>query len=90
MPPADPAPSVDVFYDSLSPYGTWVYVNGYGSCWRPTVVVANPGWQPYFDGGHWVYTDSGWYWMSDYSWGWAPLHWSCVRGLDSFWRARPY
>ncbi|HEY5911755.1 MAG TPA: DUF6600 domain-containing protein [Verrucomicrobiae bacterium] len=72
-PPAEPV-SYPVFYDSLAPYGTWVYVSGYGRCWRPTVVAVNPTWQPYFDGGHWVYTDCGWYWMSDYSWGWAPFH----------------
>jgi hypothetical protein len=38
------------------------------------VVIYNPGWQPYCDHGHWVYTDCGWYWFSDYSWGWAPFH----------------
>ncbi len=75
-PPAPPAEEVSapVFYDSLAPYGTWVDVTGYGRCWRPTVAVVNPVWQPYYDGGHWVYTDCGWYWMSDYSWGWAPFH----------------
>lgn len=62
------------FYEPLSPYGNWVYVSGYGRCWRPTVAVVNPGWEPYFDGGRWVYTDYGWYWVSDYSWGWAPFH----------------
>jgi hypothetical protein len=66
--------TVDYFYDTLSPYGSWVYVEGYGRCWRPTVVVGNVGWHPYGDHGHWVYTDDGWYWMSDYSWGWAPFH----------------
>jgi hypothetical protein len=76
---ADVAPpptvvTVDYFYDTLSPYGSWVYVEGYGRCWRPTVMVGNAGWQPYGDHGHWVYTDDGWYWMSDYSWGWAPFH----------------
>ncbi len=66
--------TVDCFYDTLAPYGTWVYVDGYGQCWRPSVVVYNPGWQPYCDHGHWVYTGCGWYWFSDYSWGWAPFH----------------
>ena len=66
--------TVDYFYDTLAPYGTWVDVEGYGRCWRPTVMVGNAGWQPYGDHGHWVYTDDGWYWMSDYSWGWAPFH----------------
>jgi hypothetical protein len=63
-----------VFYDSLAPYGTWVDVAGYGPCWQPTVVIANPYWRPYCDSGRWVYSDCGWYWMSGYSWGWAPFH----------------
>jgi hypothetical protein len=66
--------TVNSFYDTLAPYGSWVDVDGYGRCWRPSVVVYNPGWQPYGDHGHWVYTDCGWYWSSDYSWGWAPFH----------------
>jgi hypothetical protein len=66
--------TVNYFYDNLAPYGTWVNVDGYGRCWRPSVVIYNPGWQPYGDHGHWVYTDRGWYWSSDYSWGWAPFH----------------
>ena len=70
--PADSA--YEPFYDSLAPYGTWVDVEGYGPCWQPTVVIVNPGWQPYCDGGRWVYTDCGWYWLSGYSWGWAPFH----------------
>jgi hypothetical protein len=66
--------TVNYFYDTLTPYGSWVDVDGYGRCWRPSVVLYNPGWQPYCDHGHWVYTDCGWYWFSDYSWGWAPFH----------------
>ena len=72
-----PAPAEitdDTFYDSLAPYGNWVNVEGYGPCWQPTVVLVNPYWQPYYDCGHWAYTDCGWYWMSGYSWGWAPFH----------------
>ncbi len=70
-----PAPvTVNYFYDTLSPYGNWVMVNGYGRCWQPGVAIYNHDWQPYGDHGHWVYTDSGWYWVSDYSWGWAPFH----------------
>lgn len=76
-PPAEETPSpetVNYFYDSLAPYGTWIDVEGYGRCWRPTVVVTTPGWRPYSHGGRWAWTDSGWYWYSDYSWGWAPFH----------------
>ena len=68
------APPADYFYDSLAPYGTWVDVPDYGRCWQPAVVVANPLWRPYYDRGHWVYTDCGWYWNSGYTWGWAPFH----------------
>ena len=71
-------PATDIvpssFDETLSPYGTWIDLDGYGRCWQPSVVVVNPQWQPYFDSGHWVYTDCGWYWASDYSWGWAPFH----------------
>ncbi len=73
-----PAPQVNVtatyFYDSLSPYGSWIEVEGYGRCWQPSAVVVDRGWTPYVDRGHWVYSDCGWYWSSDYSWGWAPFH----------------
>jgi hypothetical protein len=62
------------FYDTLSPYGGWVNVEGYGMCWQPTVVIYNGDWQPYCDHGHWVYTNCGWYWVSDYSWGEATFH----------------
>ena len=62
------------FYDTLAPYGTWVDVAGYGPCWQPSVVIVNPEWQPYCNGGQWLYTDCGWYWRSGYSWGWAPFH----------------
>jgi hypothetical protein len=68
--PAD----VGYFYNDLSPYGTWVSLEGYGWCWQPRAVVISRAWRPYCDGGHWVYTDAGWFWQSDYSWGWAPFH----------------
>lgn len=69
-----PEVTVNYFYDSLAPYGSWVDVEGYGRCWRPTVGAVSAGWRPYCDNGYWVYTDSGWYWQSYYSWGWAPFH----------------
>ena len=74
-PPAQPTDvTQNYFYDTLSPYGGWVNVEGYGLCWRPTVVVYDSNWQPYCDHGHWIYTDSGWYWVSDYSWGATAFH----------------
>ncbi|HXD00662.1 MAG TPA: DUF6600 domain-containing protein [Verrucomicrobiae bacterium] len=70
----DAPEDVNYFYGDLSPYGQWVDLEGYGWCWQPSVVATNPGWQPYCDDGHWVYTDAGWFWQSDYDWGWAPFH----------------
>ena len=67
-PPPVPV-TVNYFNDQLTPYGSWVELEGYGRCWRPTVVAYDTGWRPYCDRGHWVYTDHGWYWNSDYSWG---------------------
>jgi hypothetical protein len=75
-PPEQPPTEVTVnhFYDSLAPYGTWIDIPGYGRCWRPTIAVTVNGWRPYEHGGRWIWTDAGWYWYSDYSWGWAPFH----------------
>jgi hypothetical protein len=61
--------TVNYFYQNLSPYGSWVEVDGYGRCWRPNTVVYDSSWRPYCDRGRWVYTDCGWYWDSDYAWG---------------------
>ena len=69
-----PPVEVNYFYNDLSPYGSWVVLEGYGWCWQPRAVVIRHGWRPYCDGGHWIFSDCGWYWHSDYSWGWAPFH----------------
>jgi hypothetical protein len=74
QPETQPAPvTVDYFNTTLSPYGSWVVVAGYGRCWRPTAAVYDSTWQPYCDRGQWVYTDCGWYWNSSYAWG-ATFH----------------
>jgi hypothetical protein len=62
---------VNIFYEELAPYGTWLWVEGYGRVWQPHGVP--PGWRPYTD-GRWVFTDAGWTWVSDWEWGWAPFH----------------
>lgn len=64
--------SFQVFYDQLSPYGSWVNYSNYGYVWIPTDVPV--GFRPYSTGGHWIYTEEGWTWISDYTWGWAPFH----------------
>ena len=63
--------SFQVFYDDLSPYGTWVNSPAYGYIWIPN---AEAGFSPYATNGYWAYTDYGWTWVSNYSWGWAPFH----------------
>ena len=74
------------FYQTLSPYGNWVTIDGYGTVWQPTVTVIDTSWRPYMNGGRWIYTDCGWYWNSDYAWGstfhygrwfYAPTHGWC-------------
>lgn len=69
-----PPVSAGVFYDTLAPYGEWIYVGNYGRVWRPSVAVVGAGFRPYGPGGHWVHTDYGWSFESDWSWGWAPFH----------------
>ena len=63
--------SVDFFYDSLSPYGSWIDSPRYGQVWAPRHVAR--GWRPYVY-GRWVYTDYGWTWVSNERWAWATYH----------------
>lgn len=68
---AQPNVSFQVFYDQLSPYGTWVNYPDYGYVWVP---AGGSDFRPYSTRGHWIYADEGWTWVSGYSWGWAPFH----------------
>ncbi|MBV4357161.1 DUF6600 domain-containing protein [Pinibacter aurantiacus] len=61
---------INVFYNTLSPYGRWIDYGSYGRVW----ICNTPGFTPYETAGHWAYTDYGWTWVSDYDWGWAPFH----------------
>ncbi len=65
---------VNVFYQTLSPHGRWIDMQGMGLCWQPAVAVATTGWHPYCQNGRWVWSTRGWYWQSSYPWGWAPFH----------------
>lgn len=69
-----PDVTVDYLYETLAPYGEWVFIEGYSWCWRPSVVTYQADWRPYSNNGRWVYSDYGWYWLSDYTWGWAAFH----------------
>jgi hypothetical protein len=85
VPPAGPegTPDFNTFHDQLASDGSWVDVPGDGPCWRPAILTSNPDWRPYYDGGHWVYTDDGWYWQSDYPWGGVVFHYGR-------WRLNPH
>lgn len=72
-------------YEDLDDYGDWSYVAGYGTCWRPRVVVA--GWAPYRF-GHWAWVGPwGWTWIADEPWGFAPFHYGrwAYGGTGWFW-----
>ena len=73
-----PSVSFQVFYDELSPYGSWIETPDYGYAWVPNVQGE---FAPYSTNGDWVYTDAGWTWVSKYPWGWAPFHYG--RWYDS-------
>src|ERR1043166_1340907 len=63
---------INLFFTSLSPYGSWVPSPDYNYVWVPTQVDAN--WSPYTN-GHWVYTDRyGWYFVSDEPFAWVVYH----------------
>lgn len=63
--------SLQVFYDELQPYGSWIDHGRYGYVWMPHV---GSGFVPYGSNGYWVQTAYGNTWVSDYAWGWAPFH----------------
>lgn len=83
--PAGPPASqleASLFWDALSPYGDWLWVDPWGWVWTPWDV--GPGWRPYTD-GHWVWTHLGWTWVSEQPWGWAPFHYGRWTDHPSGW-----
>jgi len=70
-------------YEDLDEYGDWSYVAGYGTCWRPRVVVG--GWAPYRF-GHWAWVGPwGWTWVEDEPWGFAPFHYGRWAFVNAGW-----
>jgi hypothetical protein len=55
---------------ALDGYGQWVWVDGLGEVWYPSVAA---DWRPYTH-GRWVYTSMGWTWVSYEPWGYFPHH----------------
>jgi hypothetical protein len=75
--------SFEFFFDNLSPYGEWIEVDGYGTCWVPSGMDEN--WAPYTD-GYWTYTDAGWTWVSYEDFGDIVYHYGrWVRVVDTGW-----
>src|SRR5215471_3494907 len=64
--------NLQVFFDQLSPFGTWINNPRFGFVWIPRQVPR--GFRPYATSGHWVFTPDGWAWVSNFSWGWATFH----------------
>lgn len=73
--------SVDPFYEPLSPYGDWMFVEPYGWVWSPYV---SSGWRPYTT-GQWVWTEHGWTWRDVAPWGWAAYHYGRWTHLHGRW-----
>jgi hypothetical protein len=77
--------SIEVFYESLAPYGSWVQFHG-GYVFVPKDTP--PGWRPYTL-GRWVYADQvGWLWISDEPFGWATYHygrWAYSDEIGWYW-----
>jgi hypothetical protein len=67
--PGAPVESVDVFYDQLEPYGTWVDEPDVGRVYIPDT----PDYVPYRT-GHWQYTNLGFVWISTEPHAWATSH----------------
>lgn len=72
QPWSDPDADYSMFYNSLSPHGRWLEVDGYGYAFRPS-YSDRVDWRPYVD-GRWVWTDQGWAWDTPEPIGWACYH----------------
>ncbi|WP_421700406.1 DUF6600 domain-containing protein [Ancylobacter sp.] len=77
---------VNLFYDQLGRFGTWVAHPDYDYVFIPSDV--GPGWRPYQE-GRWVWTEQyGWYWESYEPFGWATYHygrWGYDPSYGWFW-----
>jgi hypothetical protein len=72
--PAPEQANITLFYEALSPYGTWSQDEGNGWVWEPSDGMRDTSWRPYANDGHWTWTDHGWYWESESPYGWATYH----------------
>jgi hypothetical protein len=59
--PTPPPPSED-YEATLSPYGTWIWVDGLGRVWRPAPGFVQFGWEPFRYGRWQLSAGYGWVW----------------------------
>jgi len=62
-------PDLTIFYDQLSPYGSWYDDPDYGYVFAPQDASFIP-----YSNGYWTDTDYGWTWVSNEPFGWATSH----------------
>lgn len=80
---AEASVSIDFFYESLEPHGSWMEVSDYGYVWQPRSVAED--WRPYTV-GNWAYTEAGWTWVSEEPHGWATYHYGrWIKLADAGW-----
>jgi hypothetical protein len=79
---ADPS-AVRLFFDVLSPYGTWVDDARLGLVWTPSQDSVGQGFVPYATHGRWTHravevspasSVDEYVWVSDQPWGWVTFH----------------
>ena len=77
---------IDVFFDELARYGSWVKHPDFSYVWLPG--HQGQGWRPYQE-GRWLWTEAnGWYWESPEPFAWAVYHygrWGYDPDLGWFW-----
>jgi hypothetical protein len=77
------------FTNLLTPYGSWVEVEGYGQVFQPSSDIIGIGFTPYVSHGHWLFSDEGWVFESDLPFGWATYHygrWAFEPSMGWFWQ----
>lgn len=84
------APTNSEIDQTLSGYGEWIEVDGYGLVWRPYVSAVGLDFTPYESCGSWVWTDDwGWTFACEWDWGWLPFHYGRWGWFEDYWAWQP-
>src|SRR6187200_2448273 len=84
IPPEEAAPEVEVFYDSLAPYGLWNDDAEWGRVWIPSDASYRP-----YQRGYWQPTDYGFTWIAEEPFGWAVCHYGRWFVWNGRWAWKP-